>query len=112
MIKSMTGFGRSEYSDGKRNIIVEIKSVNHRYFDISIKMPRRYAFAEDKVKNAVKAGKASKVFVASDSDPEIISPIIALANECGTEIAYVDTRAELGKMCGIDVKAACAVQTI
>ncbi len=54
MIKSMTGFGRSEYSDGKRNIIVEIKSVNHRYFDISIKMPRRYTFAEDKVKNAVK----------------------------------------------------------
>lgn len=54
MIKSMTGFGRSEYSDGKRNIIVEIKSVNHRYFDISIKMPRRYGFAEDKVKNAVK----------------------------------------------------------
>ena len=54
MIKSMTGFGRAEYSDGKRNIIVEIKSVNHRYFDISIKMPRRYGFAEDKVKNAVK----------------------------------------------------------
>lgn len=54
MIKSMTGFGRSEYTDGKRNIIVEIKSVNHRYSDISIKMPRRYGFAEDKVKNAVK----------------------------------------------------------
>nr|WP_315024094.1 YicC/YloC family endoribonuclease [uncultured Aminipila sp.] len=54
MIKSMTGFGRSEYSDGKRNIIVEIKSVNHRYGDINIKMPRRYSFAEDKVKNTVK----------------------------------------------------------
>ena len=54
MIKSMTGFGRSEYTDGKRNITVEIKSVNHRYSDISIKMPRRYGFAEDKVKNAVK----------------------------------------------------------
>ena len=54
MIKSMTGFGRAEYTDGKRNIIVEIKSVNHRYFDISIKMPRRYGFAEDKVKNTVK----------------------------------------------------------
>lgn len=54
MIKSMTGFGRSEYTDGKRNIIVEIKSVNHRYSDISIKMPRRYGFAEDKVKTAVK----------------------------------------------------------
>ncbi|MGN0711093.1 MAG: YicC/YloC family endoribonuclease [Anaerovoracaceae bacterium] len=54
MIKSMTGFGRSEYSDGKRNIIVEIKSVNHRYSDITVKMPRRYSFAEDKIKNTVK----------------------------------------------------------
>ncbi|MGN0734030.1 MAG: YicC/YloC family endoribonuclease [Emergencia sp.] len=54
MIKSMTGFGRGEYNDGKRNIIVEIKSVNHRYSDISVRMPRRYSFVEDKVKNAVK----------------------------------------------------------
>ena len=54
MIKSMTGFGRSEYNDGKRNIIVEIKTVNHRYADISVRMPRRYSFVEDKVKNTVK----------------------------------------------------------
>lgn len=54
MIKSMTGFGRSEYNDGKRNITVEIKAVNHRYSDVSVKMPRRYGFAEDKVKAAVK----------------------------------------------------------
>ena len=54
MIKSMTGFGRGEYTDGKRSIIAEIKSVNHRYSDITIKMPRRYTFAEDKIKNAVK----------------------------------------------------------
>ncbi|MBQ9961339.1 MAG: YicC family protein [Firmicutes bacterium] len=54
MIRSMTGFGRGEFTDGKRNITVEIKSVNHRYSDISIKMPRRYGFAEDKVKTAVK----------------------------------------------------------
>lgn len=54
MIKSMTGFGRSEYTDGKRSIIVEIKSVNHRYSDITIKMPRRYSFAEDRLKSAVK----------------------------------------------------------
>jgi len=54
MIKSMTGFGRGEYTDGKRNIIVEIKSVNHRYSDITVKMPRRYGFAEDKIKNTIK----------------------------------------------------------
>lgn len=54
MIKSMTGFGRSEYTDGKRSIIVEIKSVNHRYSDITVKMPRRYSFAEDRLKGVVK----------------------------------------------------------
>ncbi len=54
MVRSMTGFGRSEYSDNKRNITVEIKSVNHRYSDITVKMPRRYSFAEEKVKQAVK----------------------------------------------------------
>ena len=54
MIKSMTGFGRGEYNDGKRNIIVEIKSVNHRYSDITVKMPRRYSFVEDKIKTTVK----------------------------------------------------------
>ncbi len=56
MIKSMTGFGRGEYADEKRAVNVEIKTVNHRYNDISVKMPRRYSFAEDKVKKAVKDG--------------------------------------------------------
>ncbi|MBQ0078758.1 MAG: YicC family protein [Eubacterium sp.] len=54
MIKSMTGFGRGEYTDGKRNVIVEIKTVNHRYADINVKMPKRYSFAEEKVKSLVK----------------------------------------------------------
>lgn len=54
MIKSMTGFGRSEYSDGKRNIVVEVRAVNHRYSDITVKMPRRYSFAEEKLKAIVK----------------------------------------------------------
>lgn len=54
MIKSMTGFGRGEYTDQKRSITVEIRTVNHRYADISVKMPRRYSFAEEKIKNVVK----------------------------------------------------------
>lgn len=54
MVKSMTGFGRSEYNDGKRNIIVEVKAVNHRYSDITVKMPRRYAFAEERLKGIIK----------------------------------------------------------
>ena len=54
MIKSMTGFGRGEFSDGKRNVIAEIKTVNHRYADITVKMPKRYSFAEEKIKGIVK----------------------------------------------------------
>ena len=42
----MTGFGKGEFTDGKRNVICEIRSVNHRYSDIFIKMPRRYSFAD------------------------------------------------------------------
>ncbi len=54
MIKSMTGFGKGESIDSKRSITAEIKAVNHRYTDITVKMPRRYAFAEEKIKAAVK----------------------------------------------------------
>lgn len=54
MVKSMTGFGRGEYLDDKRSITCEIKSVNHRYSDITVKMPHRYAFAEETIKALVK----------------------------------------------------------
>ena len=55
MIKSMTGFGRGEYTNEKRSFTCEIKSVNHRFCEISVKMPRRYQFAEEKIKSRVKA---------------------------------------------------------
>ena len=54
MIRSMTGFGRGEYSDDVSKVTVEIRAVNHRYLDIFVKMPRKYAFAEETVKAAVK----------------------------------------------------------
>ena len=55
MIRSMTGFGRGEYTDEVKTITVEIKAVNHRYCDIYVKMPRRWAFAEEKIKSAIKS---------------------------------------------------------
>lgn len=54
MIRSMTGFGRGEYSDDISKVTVEIRAVNNRYLDISVRMPRKYAFAEEKIKAAVK----------------------------------------------------------
>lgn len=54
MIRSMTGFGRGEFSDEISKVTVEIRSVNHRYLDIYVKMPRRYSFAEETIKSAIK----------------------------------------------------------
>lgn len=54
MAKSMTGFGRGEYADEKRRVTAEIRSVNHRYCDVNVRMPRKYSFAEEAVKNTVK----------------------------------------------------------
>ncbi len=50
MIKSMTGFGRAQETVDGMNITVEIKSVNHRYFEFSAKVPRAYGFLEEKLK--------------------------------------------------------------
>ncbi|MEE1312777.1 MAG: YicC/YloC family endoribonuclease [Lachnospiraceae bacterium] len=54
MIKSMTGFGRSEVSNEKCKMIVEMKSVNHRYGDISIRMPKKLSFFETQMRTLLK----------------------------------------------------------
>ena len=53
MIKSMTGYGRGKSEGNGREYVVEIKAINHRYNDISIKMPRYLSFLEDKVRQYV-----------------------------------------------------------
>ncbi len=54
MIKSMTGFGRSESRQGERKFTVEMKAVNHRYFDVSIKMPKKLSFFESAIRSLLK----------------------------------------------------------
>lgn len=53
MIRSMTGFGRAKYDIDGRQYTVEIKSVNNRYCDISVKMPRSISYLEEKVKSEI-----------------------------------------------------------
>ncbi len=66
MIKSMTGFGRCEVAEGARKITVEMKSVNHRYLDVNIKMPKKLSFFEtairSELKNYIQRGKVD-VFI-------------------------------------------------
>ena len=71
LIKSMTGYGRAVETVNGREFTVEIRSVNNRYLDCTVKLPRAVSFAEDAVKQAVKAsvsrGKVD-VFVTVKSD--------------------------------------------
>ncbi len=102
MVKSMTGFGRSEYTDDKRVITAEIKSVNHRYCDISVRMPRRYSFAEEKIKSTVKEtvrrGKIEvSIMVENTADDDVnIKLNTAIAKQ------YVDSLNELKSALGMD----------
>lgn len=54
MIKSMTGFGRCEITDGERKFTVELKGVNHRYLDVNIRMPKKLNFFETSIRNLLK----------------------------------------------------------
>ena len=49
-MKSMTGFGRAKFENDGRMYNIEIKSVNHRYCDISVKLPRSISYLEEKIK--------------------------------------------------------------
>ena len=78
MVCSMTGFGRSEVTEGQRKYIVELKSVNNRYLDINIKMPKKFNAFESAIrtelKNYMKRGKVD-VFISyedfSESDSRV-----------------------------------------
>ena len=70
MVKSMTGYGRARETRNGRDITVEVRSVNNRYLDCTVKMPRAYIFAEDAIKTAVqKSASRGKVdvFISVDA---------------------------------------------
>ena len=54
MIKSMTGFGRCEVSEGDRKFTVEMKGVNHRYLDANIRMPKKLNFFDSAIRTVLK----------------------------------------------------------
>ena len=71
MIKSMTGYGKANLEKNERRYQVEIKTVNHRYLDISVKTPRQLSYLEEPIKkaigNKVKRGKVD-VFVTFENN--------------------------------------------
>lgn len=99
MVKSMTGYGRCETSDGSRNIIVEMKSVNHRYLEINMRVTREYGFLEDSIKKYISSlisrGKVD-VYISvgsSDNTEAEVSVNMPLAK------AYADALTKISQEC-------------
>ena len=71
MIKSMTAFGRAKHEGADKDITIEFKSVNSRFFDCNVKLPRAYIFLEERIKEHIKANAVARakvdVFVTVDS---------------------------------------------
>ena len=90
MIKSMTAFGRARSTVNGKDISIEIRSVNNRYFDCSVKLPRAFSFLEEKIKPYLQSKSISRgkvdVFITIDV---INSPIPDITIDEGYTEAYV-----------------------
>ena len=89
MIRSMTGYGGAKGTVEGLSVTVELKSVNNRYLDIAVRMPRNFLFAEDAVKSTIQQhvsrGKLD-VFVTIDSS----QPVPAASARSGRNGSYPD----------------------
>lgn len=100
MIKSMTGYGRARRELHRRDITVEVRSVNNRYLDCAVKMPRMYAFAEDAMKQCVQRfvsrGKVD-VFITVDASAADVAKV-SVNRELAAQ--YADALNVLSELCG------------
>lgn len=98
MIKSMTAFGRARRTVGGKDITVELKSVNNRFFDCSVRLPRAFSFLEEKIKpylqsKGISRGKVD-VFIGIDV---IDTKDVSIAIDEGYASAYVSALRALGE---------------
>lgn len=101
MIKSMTGFGRQEVTEGNRKFTVEIKSVNHRYLDVNIKMPKKLNFFESSIRSLLKEymerGKVD-LFISYEDYSEKNGALKYNEDIAGQYLAYLNEMAEHFKL--------------
>ena len=97
MIYSMTGFGRGEYTENDRKMIVEMKSVNHRYCDVNVRLPRKLNFLENDIKAYIKKklsrGKID-VFITYEDNSDKQESIRYNASLAGEYMSYFNKIAE------------------
>ena len=101
MIRSMTGFGRAQASVEGYNITVEIRSVNHRYFEFYAKIPRAYAFLEEKVKSTLAGGiSRGKVECSVQIEATADESVVVSVNEPLAK-GYVNAIDSISEMFGL-----------
>ncbi len=112
MIRSMTGYGRAQATVGTINVTVELKSVNHRYFEFNSRVPRNYGFLEEKLKSfvgsLVSRGKVEcyvSVENLEDSEVEI------LVNH-GLATSYLNAYRELAQRNELDIRDDLAISSL
>lgn len=102
MIRSMTGYGRGEAADERRRLICEIKSVNNRYLDFNIRMPRKYNPFDAEIrawlKKDIARGKVD-VFISEETEGSAVGELV-----CNYELAgaYVAAMRKMGETFGIE----------
>ena len=88
MIKSMTAFGRAKYEGEDKDITIEIKSVNSRFFDCNVKLPRAYIFLEERIKEHIKTNAVARakvdVFVTVENHTSGVGNV-------GIDMAYAES---------------------
>lgn len=100
-MKSMTGFGKAELTQNDYHVTVEMKSVNHRFLDLSLKMPKALSFVEDAVKKAISA-KVSRghvdVYVSFENKGQ--GAYVIEVNEA-LALQYAKSASELAEKLGV-----------
>lgn len=101
MVRSMTGYGRGEANNETLAVTVELKSVNHRFFEASIRAPRQFAFLEDKLKSYVQSRVArGKIDILVSCDFSAADTDKVEVNE-GFAKSYVDALRSLVEKFGV-----------
>ncbi|MEA4993459.1 MAG: YicC/YloC family endoribonuclease [Oscillibacter sp.] len=102
MIKSMTGYGRARKTLENRDITVEVRSVNNRYLDCTVKLPRAYVFAEDAVRKhvqqAVSRGKVDILFSIDSTGADTAKVTV----DRGLAESYAAALRDLAELCGTE----------
>ncbi len=101
MVRSMTGFGRARKTLGGRELTVEIRSVNHRYFEIACRLPRSCSFAEEALKARVRSRVARGKIEVALSVVDVDVSDVSLELDMPLARAYADALGKISKELGL-----------